>query len=67
MRNLSLLPDPWNAWAYDYSNKELYNSPEAQDLREQRWQALRALPEWLCRIGLENDNDRRNAAASNRK
>lgn len=55
MTGFSLQPDPHMRWIYDYTDRERYNSPEAQELRARRDAALRSCPAWMLEQAALND------------
>lgn len=57
--DLSLQPDPHMSWIYDYGDPR-YNDPATRDLRDRRWAALRAAPQWAHDLAFSNDMRRKN-------
>ena len=57
--DLSLQPDPHMRWIYAY-NDPRYNDPETRGLRDRRWEALRAAPQWAHDLAFSNDMRRKN-------
>ena len=56
-RGLSLNPDPWNAWIYDPRHPD-YSSPQAENLRRRRAQAIATAPRWMIDAALDSDAER---------
>lgn len=63
MNSISLRPDPWMRWIYDYKDPR-YNSEEAKALRDARDRALRNCPQWMLEMAAANDYLRENKARS---
>lgn len=53
-RRLSLKPDPWMRWIYDYRDPR-YNDPQTIDLRNRRDAAIRSAPRWMIEMARTND------------
>ena len=58
MNDWSVLPDPHMRWIYDY-NDPRYSDPATVQLRDRRWDALRALDPGMHDVGFQNDQRRR--------
>ena len=56
--SLSVQPDPWMRWIYDY-NDPRYSDPATVQLRDRRWAALRSLDGVMYDLGLQNDERRK--------
>lgn len=58
LQDISLLPDAHYAYLYDHKDPR-YHDPQSKDLRDRRWAALRAAPQYAYSLALENDERRR--------